>query len=756
MNYGRFFSLDTEASQLINGVTVFNYRGLKNKSVCILHENIRDKYPVYVSLSQERVSFHVHNIEENIDRSEEEEVISTKQHTNSLVLSLPISANLEIKDNLTENIINIFKNKYPNNEASNKIYQYAAESAQSSEKAGKCITYSSLEVFGIIYDRPSDGGSPPIVGFLRKLFLDFLFDLEHCTVFKNATNYEAVYIALNENFLFKAIRDKAEYYYQRKMVSAPQELNLSSSNIADKGIFLADFYVAAEKRWVETITNKRAESLFHRASGWFQEVEKEMNAVYISGHLKYEHLESAHTTWRSVDFVKKIVSEKRDNVQDKDYKEKCITDLKNSIVDTAKTASNWYIHKYSFGGILAIWFGKSYLAWAWAFVSVLTLLVVVIIQPHPIAFWGFNEFSLASSVIILLIVLKFLFIGIDKKKGVGTQAVGSVNILMPRLLAAIITSWFTLAIGEDVFKGFFDSIFSFTASLMLATITFLFVIYEIRKLNPYIKHCSVIKRSLILIGVAFLYSFATGLLVVSFFGGRYLERSDYVDEFYTNNIYIESPNYTIAADSVQAYVNNNFYKILAGYDTTLIKSIDTIPIHYDPKLPANTIKYLKNKAGTLEYGVIVKLLSVFNAKDSLSRQNIEMIAELHQHMMEGSLINYRIGKVKDFVAKNDSILITLADTASLNISSDLNGGVIDKNWIEMLKSINNHAIYRETLRNLIPVKTNHYYTEKRPLVTEFCELSIFRELLLQFTFFAMFIGIFLQLIFEEKPVTEPI
>lgn len=752
MNYGRFFSLDTEASQLINGVTVFNYRGLKNKSACILHENIRDKYPVYVSFSQEKVSFHVHNIEE----SEEDGVISTEQHTNSLVLSLPISANLEIKDNLTENIINIFKNKYPYNETSNKIYQYAAESAQSSETAGKGITYSSLEVFGIIYDRPLKIECPPIVGFLRKLFLDFLFDLEHCTVFKNAINFEAIYIALNENFLFKAIKDKAEYYYQRKMVSGQEELNLSSSNIVDKGIFLADFYVAAEKRWVETITNKRAESMFHRASGWFQEVEKEMNAVYISGYLKYEHFEHPHITWRSIDFVKKIVPEKSCNSENKAYNEKCIASLKSSIVDTAKAASNWYIHKYSFEGILAIWFGKSYLAWAWALVSVLTLLVVGIIQPLPIAFWGFNEFSLASYVIILLVTLKSILIGIDYIRGVGIQTVGSVNILMPRLFAAIITSWFTLAIGEDVFKGFFDSIFSLKASFMLATITFLFVIYEIRKLNPYIKCCNVIKRSLILIGVAFLYSFATGLLVVSFFGGRYLERSDYVDEFYTNNIYIESPNYTIAADSVQAYVNNNFYKVLAKYDTSLIKSIDTTPIHYDPKLPANTIEYLKKKAGTLEYGVLVKLLSVFNAKDSLSRQNIEMIAELYQHMMEGSLISYRIGKVKDFVAKNDSILITFADIASLNISSDSNGGIIDKNWIEILKSINNHRIYRETLRYLIPVKTNYYYTERRPLVTEFCELSIFRELLLQFTFFAMFIGIFLQLIFEEKPVTEPI
>lgn len=51
--------------------------------------------------------------------------------------------------------------------------------------------------------------------FVRKLFLDFLFDLEHSDVFENIALYDDIYIKLHKNFLFNAIANKAEYYYQR-------------------------------------------------------------------------------------------------------------------------------------------------------------------------------------------------------------------------------------------------------------------------------------------------------------------------------------------------------------------------------------------------------------------------------------------------------------------------------------------------------------------------------------------------------------
>lgn len=752
MNYGRFFSLDVNASQLANGIAVFNYRGVKKRGVKVEDDNIRKKYPIYASFSNEGVSFHVHNIEEEENKG----VKITKQHTNSLILSLPISTNLEIKDNLTSCIASVFRNNFPNNGHKNTLYDYAAASLKNSEIDGKGITYSSLEVFGLIYNRPEDIERPPIVGMLRKLFLDFLYDLEHTSVFKNAYNYEAIYIALNENFLFRAIKSKAEYYYQRKMVSAPREEGDTPFDVADREILMADHYVETERRWVETITDHRSEATFHMANGWLLDAEQEMNAVYesdvLSFYKKSKRIEpkSEYKTLRCSDFIKRIRFSKSEPTADVKYNKKCVESSKESIVDTAKAASNWYIHKYSFSGTLRIWYGKSYWIRTTIFVIAIALLILSIASPSWIG--QSNGLSIAVGVMVLLSLWRIISLSKDRLKRVG-----SINLLMPRLFAAITTAWFTLAIGEDVFKGFFDTIHSYWASGALLLVTFFFVAYEIGKINPFISLRKIVGRSFALIGVAFIYSFIAGLLVVHFFGSRYLERSDYIDEFYANEVFIETPNYIIAADSVQSYVHNHFYGLIAKYDKTLMNSIKTKDIEFVDIDSQCVIDYLSkslnvqinNKSYPVKYGVTVKLLSIFNAQDSILNDS-DMIKELHQHMIEGSLLSHRVAKVKCFV---DSIkgktTIAISDKDLSNIHFD--SIIVDKGWREMLKSIDNNTVYREALKHLVPSSS-----ERQAVVSEYIGINIFRELLLQFTFFAMFIGIFLQLIFEEKPVTEPI
>lgn len=753
MNYGRYFSLDVNASQLVKGIAVYNYRGVKNRSVKITNDNRREKYPIYVTFSQEGVSFHIHNIEENTSEDQ------TTQHTNSLILSLPISLNLDIKDSLTQNVINIFHNKFPYNSTENRLYDYAASSLKNSELEGKGITYSSLEVFGIVYDKSQEIERPPIVGMLRKLFLDFLYDIEHTNVFKNAYNSEAIYIALNENFLFKAIRNKAEYYYQRKMVSVPRDGYETAFDVAEKEIFMADSYVDAEKRWVETIADPRSESTFHIAEGWFLSAEKEMNAVYksdiLSFYKKGKSVEptSYYKTFRCADFVKRIKYSKSEETVGIEYNKKCLEDFKGTIVDTAKRASKWYIHKYSFSGTLRIWYGKSYLAKTIIFVTAIVVLLLSIAVPSWIGLSN-SDLTLPIGTVLFLSLWRIISLCSDRLKQVG-----SISLLMPRLFAAITTAWFTLAIGEDVFKGFFDTTYSFVTSGALLLITFFFVAYEIEKINPYISRPGIIGRSLALIGVAFIYSFIAGLLVVHFFGSKYLERSDYMDEFYANKVFTEKPDYLIIQDSIQPYVHKHFYGVIAKYDSMLLSSINRIKIGSvqigNPDIEKYlTVSYSVNVNDSLhdiEYGVTAKLLSIFNAKDSLLTHS-DKVTELYQHMIEGSLLSHRIAKVKSFVNSlkvEDSLFISSQDLNMFNIVIDSTDAAkfVDKSWIEMLKSIDNQTVYRETLKYLSPVADSH---KSQTVISEYAGINIFRELLFQFTFFAMFIGIFLQLIFEEK------
>ena len=300
---------------------------------------------------------------------------------------------------------------------------------------------------------------------------------------------------------------------------------------------------------------------------------------------------------------------------------------------------------------------------------------------------------------------------------------------------------------------------------MLALITFVFVYYEIGKLNPFIALKTKIIRSAALISMAFAYSFLAGLLVVHFFGGKYLERSDYIDEFYTNHIYVESPEFNM--NNVPEYIQKHFYEQVDKYDSLLLDTIVRLKVTYDTaKLDSRLITDYLSKykypivcksfwelKDSIEYGKTLFLLSLFT---SCGGENGDKIEELHQHMMDGSLVAHRIRKVKEYVRGHRELVLDSVGLASLKVSynekvTSNQNAISDYSWIELLKSVDNHTLYRETLKDL---KKNDDSTPV--LSVSRLGVNVFRELLIQFAFFAMFIGIFLQLIFEEKPVTEPI
>lgn len=766
MNYGRFFTLDVKASQLASGLAVFNYRGMKNSNTP-QGNNIRDKYPIYVHFSKEEVTFHLHYIKQKGDSVDG----LVEEHSNSLILSLPISSNLGIKDNLTQNIIDIYSSKFPFNNEGNIIYDIAEKSIKNTEENSKGISYSSLEVFGINYNKPPYEDRPPIIGLLRKLFLDFLYDMEHTSVFHNAPNFDTISTCLNENILFRAIRDKAEYYYQRKSASIRNEQPSDCFANTDKDVFAADYYVEAENRWVNTIIAPKSEAVFYAAKGWFKEAEEEMDSVYLSGHITNnppkggKEIRSKNFTHRCADFVSKIRYPKSDKSELVEYNSSNINTYNNKIVDTGRTALDWYLHKYCFTGILKIWYGRGHSSLRFIMLALSILLLAAL---------SFSQLSESINMHLPIVIVAVLFairgvVYLKDRDRLGR--VGGVNVFMPRLLASIIAAWFTLTIGEDIFKGFFDTVHDYRISATLIVITFLFVFNEIGKINPYISWRKKIRRTMTLISMAFVYSFLSGVLIIHFFGGTYLERSDYIDEFYTNNIYIDNPQFTVDSLRCAEYTHKQFYKAILKQDTGLISSIKTINLHLDSTLCGyeSTSKYLNEPwdiksanddsiIGQVKYGVTIKLLQAFNANNLKNIGDSIKLNELHTNMFEGSLLSIRTESVRTYIrnyhSNGDSITIGINDLKSLHIQTNFNGVPIDNNWLPLLKSINSHFTYRATLEYLVPTVHNE---NKRVIVKEYIgEINIFRDMLLQFTFFAMFIGIFLQLIFEEKPVTEPI
>ncbi|MFI3281727.1 MAG: hypothetical protein R3Y44_07140 [Rikenellaceae bacterium] len=749
MNYGRYFTLDINASQLVNGIAVFYYRGLRNDSAN--SNNKRDKYPIYLHISSEGVTFHLHYVDP---------LGEIHEHSNSTILSLPISSNLSIKDNLTQSLIDIFHSTFPEKpKDENIIANIATLTIENSERSFKGITYSSLEVFGIDYPAEGEIKQYPIFDLLRKLLLDFIYEMEHSGVFNNAPGFDEVTTGLNENFLFRAIRNKAEYYYQRKLASKftdSQKVKVKDNSEAlnNQNIFIADYYTAAERRWVETIADKRSDATFNAAQGWFADVELEMDMVYQSGELKSSlgdparEVRSNEFTYRCAKFLttiidpeklcgeKAISSEKADEIK---YNNTKIESFNSTNVETANSALEWYLHRYCFDGVLKIWYGEKYRILQYIF-TILSLLLIAslaskkfsaIISPTK------DYTILPLTIIIIMIAIRgYIIVRGWKKMG----CVGDVNIFMPRLFASIITAWFTLAIGEDIFKGFFDHPHNYVTSILLTGITFAFIFNEIGKLNLYASLEKRFFRSLTLMSMAFVYSLLSGLLIMSFFGDTYLERSGYLKEFYDNKVYTNNPEYIAKPE----YTHDLFYKTINEHDDTLLEQIKalelTLPEELNPHIKEHlNCAYTTAEGIEIKYGVTLKLISIFCdgdgniADDALISERVEALSE---HLSEAS---------------QNAISLTRSELQHYHIHMIKGKHTTDSSLKYLLSSLNNQTLYQEALEHLTPTNNKEQVARR-----SFFKILIYRDMLFQFAFFAMFIGIFLQLVFEEKPVTEPL
>ena len=110
--------------------------------------------------------------------------------------------------------------------------------------------------------------------------------------------------------------------------------------------------------------------------------------------------------------------------------------------------------------------------------------------------------QVTPSLIIVSGILFLWVLGFINHRRWHIRSVSCINILMPRLFASIIhQKW---------------------VSCTLLVILVVFVNYEIGKINPYISFCKKVYRTTILISVAFSYAFIVGILVINFFGGKYL------------------------------------------------------------------------------------------------------------------------------------------------------------------------------------------------------------------------------------------
>ena len=136
-------------------------------------------------------------------------------------------------------------------------------------------SYSTLWLMGLVkgdkndvrYRRTDKKGN--VIGFLRKLLLDFMFDLKHSDVFQNSACYQKMYSGLMSDFYFSALMHKCEYYYYRDLVTKEMAKE-DGMTVDDKKRILTlygDNLRKSEELWTQDIMNPASEKYFDYSFG---------------------------------------------------------------------------------------------------------------------------------------------------------------------------------------------------------------------------------------------------------------------------------------------------------------------------------------------------------------------------------------------------------------------------------------------------------------------------------------------------------
>jgi hypothetical protein len=178
--------------------------------------------------------------------------------------------------------------------------------------------------------------------------------------------------------------------------------------------------------------------------------------------------------------------------------------------------------------------------------------------------WRCKQFRTALQLSVIFALLNIFVLAIDMNMTIRWAALicavclalwkfgkNCLHLMMPRLLAAIATAWFTIALSEDLFKAFFDKPISIISVTLLSVVIAAFLFSEIDKLTP---HCTFIKKSLRVVElmmIGYAISLLIGFMMVNFTGDYLLERSGYMEQYLRE--YPEKFNLDVAQHGLTHY-----------------------------------------------------------------------------------------------------------------------------------------------------------------------------------------------------------
>ncbi len=330
--------------------------------------------------------------------------------------------------------------------------------------------------------------------FLKRLLLDFLDDFFNGTVFNLSPKYHDTRGAILNSYVLKGIYLKADFFIKKQSLEDAQ-LNLAGGN----GIVISPLenirHLDALTKWIEFINY-----LFTKNSGWFD---------YSASELKKAVLKN-----NSFSVEKTAINPAEKNGRNRQ------NEKRHAI---AKRTVNYLIRNY-----------EIFLASRIVFIKAFKIKSVWI----PLAILLFSSYFLLQNQLnepfkwVVLILLDTLIAGI----GIIVSSLifhfhCSVNLVMPRLLMTITTSWIAILSNMDNMKRGFNlkPLEALGYAVVLISVTSFFLVYEIVGNTLITNFWKILRKVVNVVIPGILLSLCIGLFGMTLLIRPYLIQSDFFD-----------------------------------------------------------------------------------------------------------------------------------------------------------------------------------------------------------------------------------
>lgn len=758
MNSGKFFRLNLEDSKIVDKVAIYDYIDLPAYKET--PKRISPKYPISVCVTHDSILFNLHYCAFHNKKTDEYsyDIANYKGegslemvHMQEVILDIPFANNSmqPVSDCIKELYINFFpvcldEKKDEKDDSSflkkklDEVYDDYYYKKHSSDHS-----FSRLWLMGKLKD-----GEGKYVGFLRKLLLDFMFDLKHSEVFQTAAFYQEMYSGLMSDFYFSALMHKCEYYYYRGLtldaISDVENLcTIPKWTNDNRKEYIRELYATklfeAEKAWVEDITNPLAEQCFKESDDDFLAHEQASIWKKIKNWWKKENrfnvLRERIKNWLNESFRTGIFIT-RDNWfadPEEEMRRVCFTmndiDSKKNHLCNSETVAE-YLDIKSRDGVMDLrvhisrWFLRRN-----AFLDVLHLHVfkyahiTIPILIFCIAGWmllsGSTFFSQdwwCTTPIMSWIIL-------------GTWLVGLVVSLSMWIILTYYTPKLDNKRDIDVLEGW--------RVKLVAKRMFWWVIFGGVDLSLFFVAINVVPQ----------YNMWVLLAAVAFFiAALILSWTQVIHIKLVKNVHLLLPRLvaSIAAAWLSLAIGNelfqSFFDALPSWLTCgLLSFVVLFFILYEMN------KSIPNKSGLVKSIRSLEMLVVSYL--------VSIVVGLFIINFTGERFMERSGYLNKF---HEEYLAKGGDKTGCAFQQDYHyqGDTLPSDTLSRL--------YLENLKHLTITRHDEEVSSREPVLTywdvqlgaETHRFFILRDFLIQFAFLAMFIGVFIQMIFEEKTITD--